>query len=350
MKVVKCVKGHFFDEDKYAQCPHCGESTANVGTSPENGGSGKQETSDDKKKKHWLFGGKKKEEAGDCVINEQQPQNMQNVAGMYQTNQMQQQNIYQNPVSNMNMMGNPTNVNADNENTILIEPVTPAASVMERPQPMVQPMAQPTPQQMPQPMAQPAPQQMPQPMAQPAPKQMPQPMAQATPQQMPQPMAQPAPQQMPQPMAQPTPQPVPQQMPQPGMLANIGNDMQTVAFYDAVTEPVVGWIVCVKGECYGESYELKAGRNNIGRATNMDVPLIKELSVSRDKHAIIVFDPVNCKFIMQSGENGLTYVNGELLMGTCELKAYDKLMLGTAVYMFIPFCGSDFDWKDYSNK
>ena len=314
MKVVKCVKGHFFDEDKYAQCPHCGESTANVGTSPENGGSGKQETSDDKKKKHWLFGGKKKEEAGDCVINEQQPQNMQNVAGMYQTNQMQQQNIYQNPVSNMNMMGNPTNVNADNENTILIEPVTPAASVMERPQPMVQPMAQPTPQQMPQP------------------------------------MAQPAPQQMPQPMAQPTPQPVPQQMPQPGMLANIGNDMQTVAFYDAVTEPVVGWIVCVKGECYGESYELKAGRNNIGRATNMDVPLIKELSVSRDKHAIIVFDPVNCKFIMQSGENGLTYVNGELLMGTCELKAYDKLMLGTAVYMFIPFCGSDFDWKDYSNK
>ena len=34
MKVVKCKNGHFFDNDSYGTCPHCGE-TVNVDINPE---------------------------------------------------------------------------------------------------------------------------------------------------------------------------------------------------------------------------------------------------------------------------------------------------------------------------
>ncbi|MBQ9199549.1 MAG: FHA domain-containing protein [Lachnospiraceae bacterium] len=112
-------------------------------------------------------------------------------------------------------------------------------------------------------------------------------------------------------------------------------------------EPVVGWLVAVSGEMAGESYLLKAGRNFIGRGANMDVVLSGDKSVSRDKHAIILYEPRKREFLVQPGESReLFYLNDEVVLNTIMLNAYDKLLIGATELIFVPFCGEKFGWDD----
>lgn len=127
------------------------------------------------------------------------------------------------------------------------------------------------------------------------------------------------------------------------------DDQRTVAFYDVEnSHPVVGWLVGVKGVYLGESFNLKAGQNFVGRALNMDVPLTKDTSVSRNKHAIVIYDPKNKKFFVQPGESsGLTYLNGELLLIPTPIQEYEKIIVGNSELVFVPFCGDKFSWEDH---
>lgn len=58
------------------------------------------------------------------------------------------------------------------------------------------------------------------------------------------------------------------------------DDGKTIGFYDGalsekdkVIDPVVGWLVCIKGDAFGSSFVLKSGKNFIGRDRKMDVAL-----------------------------------------------------------------------------
>jgi len=127
-------------------------------------------------------------------------------------------------------------------------------------------------------------------------------------------------------------------------------DEKTVAFYDFGNDEsaVVGWLVCTRGEYQGNGYELKSGQNFIGRAQNMSIGLARETSVSRHRHAVIIFDPKKNTFYIQQGESrGLTYLNGELVTTSTLLNAYDKIQLGKAEFAFVPFCCDKFSWDDY---
>ena len=70
-------------------------------------------------------------------------------------------------------------------------------------------------------------------------------------------------------------------------------DSKTISYNQATfgSEPVVGWLVCTEGPHFGEDFRLKSGKNFIGRASNMDASLTKDKSVSREKHAIVLYDP-----------------------------------------------------------
>jgi len=127
-------------------------------------------------------------------------------------------------------------------------------------------------------------------------------------------------------------------------------DEKTVAFYDFGNDEsvVVGWLVCIRGEYQGKGFELKSGQNFVGRAQNMSIGLARETSVSRHRHAVIIFDPKKKAFHIQQGESsGLTYLNGELVTTSTQLNAYDKIQLGKAEFAFIPFCCDKFSWDDY---
>ena len=127
-------------------------------------------------------------------------------------------------------------------------------------------------------------------------------------------------------------------------------DTKTVAFYHFdEKEPVVGWIICVKGAYMGESFPLKAGRNFVGRSLKMDVALAKEPSVSRDRHAIVIYEPKKRKFYLQPGEgSGLSYINEEILMLPSEFHYFYKLQFGEGEFIFRSLCGENFVWEDYT--
>ena len=127
------------------------------------------------------------------------------------------------------------------------------------------------------------------------------------------------------------------------------DDEKTVAFYDTSTgvEPVVGWLVCTKGSFLGKSYNLKAGRNFIGRGRQYDVDLTGDDAVSRSRHAIVLFEPKKREFIAQPGEaSGLFYVNDEVVLTATRLKAKDVLSVGNTCLTFVPFCDESFGWDD----
>ena len=122
---------------------------------------------------------------------------------------------------------------------------------------------------------------------------------------------------------------------------------KTVGFFSSAIgkEPVVGWLVCTGGEHFGEDFKLKSGRNFVGRAANMDVPITKDATVSRERHAIVVYEPRGNLFIVQPGDSKeLSYLNGEVVLSPREIKVHDKLMVGKTELMFIPCCTAEFNW------
>ena len=114
--------------------------------------------------------------------------------------------------------------------------------------------------------------------------------------------------------------------------------------------PVVGWIIGVKGGDYGRSFNLKAGKNKIGRSTGMDVELSEE-SVSRSSVAVIAYDSKQKEFSLLLGESdSLCYLNGSAVYERCVLRSGDELEFGDSElnkYIFIPLCGEAFDWEKY---
>ncbi len=127
------------------------------------------------------------------------------------------------------------------------------------------------------------------------------------------------------------------------------DDNVTVGYFSKVigVEPVVGWLVCIKGEYRGESFKLKSGRNFIGRAANMDIVLSADYSISRNKHAAVVYEPRSRQFIVTAGDSrGLSYLNGEVILSNMKMNAYDVLEIGATSMMLIPCCGENFSWDE----
>ena len=116
-------------------------------------------------------------------------------------------------------------------------------------------------------------------------------------------------------------------------------------FGDVSTEPVVGWLVAIEGSNFGKDFKLKSGRNFIGRSADMDVSLAGDSSISRDKHAIILYEPRGNVFLVQPGDaKELFYLNDKVVLTATEIGAYDVLSLGATKLLFIPCCSDKFNW------
>jgi hypothetical protein len=110
--------------------------------------------------------------------------------------------------------------------------------------------------------------------------------------------------------------------------------------------PVVGWLVCLEGPDRGRDYRLRMEKNFIGRAPHMDVVIENDTTVSRDKHAIVIFDPKKKSFWLLPGEaSGLVYLNGDLVNSPAPMKSDDILEVGQTKLVLIPFCGDRYSWS-----
>mgnify|MGYP002624504751 CR=1 FL=1 len=111
-------------------------------------------------------------------------------------------------------------------------------------------------------------------------------------------------------------------------------------------DPVVGWLVCVKGNDIGKDFRLHSGNNFVGRGDESDVRL-SDPSVSRDKHFIVTYDHRgNSYFISCGSGREEVYVNNQILIGgAMQLKRGDIIIVADTVLIFIPFGSDDFQWE-----
>ena len=145
------------------------------------------------------------------------------------------------------------------------------------------------------------------------------------------------------------------------------DDDHTVAFFDdvfsnvapaapapavvkkeaGVTSPCVGWLIAIGGVHIGQDFRLKVGKNFIGRDETMDVAMTGDKSVSRNRHAIVIYEPKQHLYLIQPGESSaLVYCNDEVVLGPVKLKPYDIITIGEVNLLFLPLCGEQFNWSE----
>ena len=111
--------------------------------------------------------------------------------------------------------------------------------------------------------------------------------------------------------------------------------------------PVCGWIFCISGPRQGKGYEIKSGKNFVGRADDMDIQILGDNKISRRNHGVIVFDPKKKETVLLPGDsNGLVYHNDAAVYTPTVLNSYDVIEMGDSKFVFVPFCGENFMWED----
>ena len=108
---------------------------------------------------------------------------------------------------------------------------------------------------------------------------------------------------------------------------------------------LAGWLVVISNTHKGRSYNITFGFNTLGRAEGNHIVLEFDNSISREKHASIIYDYTNNRFFIKH-EDGkyLTYLNGEVILETKELKSFDTITIGSTKLLFVPLCGENFKW------
>ncbi|MGE0700338.1 MAG: FHA domain-containing protein [Hyphomicrobiaceae bacterium] len=114
------------------------------------------------------------------------------------------------------------------------------------------------------------------------------------------------------------------------------------------TDMVVGWLVVLAGPGRGNFRPIFSGSNPIGSASGRIVINFGDDAISREKQAYLVYDGGKRQFLMVPNldKPNLVSVNGSALLSNTELKSRDKIVMGTTTLLFVPLCGSDFDWTE----
>lgn len=110
-------------------------------------------------------------------------------------------------------------------------------------------------------------------------------------------------------------------------------------------QPATGWLVCMTGSERGRDYRLHTGKNFVGRSTSMDVVLIDDKTISREKHCSVVYDPKGNGFYVSAENGNLTYVNDKMIDSPVTIQEGDQITIGETKLMFIPFCKEGRIWE-----
>lgn len=124
------------------------------------------------------------------------------------------------------------------------------------------------------------------------------------------------------------------------------NEIETPKCQSKQKYATVGWLMCISGVNVGHSFEVFDAQNSIGRNQGNMIVIENELSVSREKHCVIIYDYKHSEFWLQSGDNAsTTYLNDSLVMENKRLNPYDVIEIGECRLMFVPFCTSERNWN-----
>lgn len=116
---------------------------------------------------------------------------------------------------------------------------------------------------------------------------------------------------------------------------------------DMAQTPVVGWLVCIDGPEKGKDYRLLDKQNTVGRSKTMDVYISEDLTISREQHARVAYDPRHNNFTLIPAEStNNIYVNDEPVYVAVKLHAFDCIEFGASKFILVPLCCDRFTWQD----
>lgn len=105
--------------------------------------------------------------------------------------------------------------------------------------------------------------------------------------------------------------------------------------------------MCLERPGRGRDYRLHMEKTFSGRAPHMDVLLDGDNTVSRERHAIVIFDPKKKVFWALPGEaSGLVYLNGDIVNAPAQMTADDILEVGQTKLVLVPFLGDGYSWSN----
>jgi len=114
---------------------------------------------------------------------------------------------------------------------------------------------------------------------------------------------------------------------------------------------VCGWLVCIEGPNVGRGYEIRDGKNFVGRASSMHIQILGDKKIEKKNHMVIAYDSKDKKTTILPGESqGMVYWQGKAIFAAQDLAAKNKIEIGDSVFKFIPFCDKDFDWSMLKDK
>lgn len=109
--------------------------------------------------------------------------------------------------------------------------------------------------------------------------------------------------------------------------------------------PVTGWLVCVTGKEAGKDYRLHAGKNFVGRSLSMDVSIVGDRTVARNRHCSVIYEPNENTFYIASESGNLVYLNEKIVDHFTEIKADDIVKIGETEFIMVPYCKEDRRWE-----
>ena len=115
-------------------------------------------------------------------------------------------------------------------------------------------------------------------------------------------------------------------------------------------QPVVGWLVCIKGPNVGKEYRIHSDYNYVGSAKG-DIVIAGDPKISHERHMLLTYDPENRSFYVSpaAGANIVRLNDKGLIGGGEQLKNYDVIRTGDTSLIFIGLCGPEFGWEDINN-
>lgn len=116
-------------------------------------------------------------------------------------------------------------------------------------------------------------------------------------------------------------------------------------------DPVVGWLVVVGGLGLGAYRPVYEGNNTIGRASTQRIPIdFGDDAISSEEQAYIRYDSSQRSFLFvpNLAKTNIVSINDKRPTGAVELNHMDLITMGRTQLVFVPFCGSEFDWSELS--
>jgi hypothetical protein len=113
-------------------------------------------------------------------------------------------------------------------------------------------------------------------------------------------------------------------------------------------DPVVGWLVIVEGPGRGQTVNIHAGMNSLGRSGGQRIRVdFGDTSISGEGAAFITFEPKRQTFhLNHGGKANIVYLNDEPVLSPVPLPDKSSIAIGGTKFRFVQLCGVDFSWDD----